>query len=392
MWKTAWYNFAPRLGGTWTAHSQPGSETVVRVGGGVFFDTANEVASLGYSELGFVAYQIPFGAQLPFTPAQLNVPITSTPPYTDAVVVAFPSHMQLPYTIEWNTSVQQALGKNQAMTISYVGGNGRRLIGTQLLSLTTLNPNFGEVQYFRGGITSNYQALQVQLQRSLARGVRALASYTWSHSLDFGSNSTALPLQRGNADSDVRNNFQGGASWDLPSSHRASLTGTALDGWGIDGRLNVRSAFPVTLGGDNVTDPTTGGTYAGGLNLVGGQPTYLYGAQYPGHRAINRAAFAVPTTGTAGNAPRNFVRGFGTTQVNLAARRVFHLHDAVALQLRAEAFNILNHPNFGYVDPIYTDATFGQATQMLNSSLATMASQYQQGGPRSMQFSLKLLF
>ncbi len=73
-------------------------------------------------------------------------------------------------------------------------------------------------------------------------------------------------------------------------------------------------------------------------------------------------------------------------------RREFHLRDAVALQFRAEAFNILNHPNFGLIDPTFTDATFGQATQMLNQSLGTVASQYQQGGPRSMQFALKLLF
>jgi hypothetical protein len=62
------------------------------------------------------------------------------------------------------------------------------------------------------------------------------------------------------------------------------------------------------------------------------------------------------------------------------------------LHFRAETFNLLNHPNFGYVDQTYTDATFGQATEMLNTSLGTVASQYQQGGSRSMQFALKLTF
>jgi hypothetical protein len=62
------------------------------------------------------------------------------------------------------------------------------------------------------------------------------------------------------------------------------------------------------------------------------------------------------------------------------------------LQFRAESFNLFNHPNFGYVDPIYTDATFGQATEMLNSSLGTVAAEYQQGGARSMQFALKAVF
>jgi Carboxypeptidase regulatory-like domain/TonB dependent receptor len=392
LWDTTWYNFAPRLGMAWTAHDQPGRETVVRAGGGVFFDSANEVAALGYNGLGFEAYQLLNGAQLPFTASQLDVPITVTPPYTSAVITAFPEHLQLPYTLEWNTSIQQALGKNQAFTISYVGSNGRRLIGEQELSLTSFNPNFGEVVYFPNGITSNYQALQTQFQRTVARGIQALASYTWSHSIDFGSSTFELPLQRGNSDFDVRNNLQGGISWDLPTIDRAALVNILSNGWGLDARLNVRSAFPVTPQGNEFIDPATGSISNGELNLVAGQPIYVYGNQYPGGKAINPAAFSLPATGISGDAPRNFVRGFGATQLNMAARREFHLHHDLVLKFRAEAFNILNHPNFGYVDPLYTDATFGQATETLNSSLGTVASQYQQGGPRSMQFALKLHF
>jgi TonB dependent receptor len=392
LWKTSWYNLAPRLGVAWTPRNRPGSETVLRAGGGVFFDTANEVAAEGYSDLGFRAYTESSGLALPYTPSQLTVPISTTPPYTSSVILAFPPHLQLPYTLEWNMSLQQALGKNQAFTLSYVGSNGRRLIGLQELSLTSHNPNFGTVDYFATGITSNYQALQAQFQRSVAHGIQVLASYTWSHSLDFGSTYAELPLQRGNSDFDVRNNLQGGISWDLPTIDRGKLFNMLSNGWGLDARLNVRSAFPVTLEGNEVVDPATGGISYGGLNLVAGQPVYVYGNQYPGGKAINKAAFTLPATGILGDAPRNFVRGFGATQLNLAARREFRLHDALALQFRAEAFNILNHPNFGYIDPTYTDLMFGQATETLNSSLGTMASQYQQGGPRSMQFALKLHF
>jgi hypothetical protein len=392
LWKTTWYNFAPRLGLAWTAHDQPGAETVFRVGGGVFFDSANEVASLGYSGLGFRAFALQTGAQVPFTASQLVVPVTVTAPYTSGTITAFPSHLQLPYTLQWNVSLQQALGKNQSLTLSYVAAEGRRLTGLQQKSLTKLNPNFGTVQYFASGLTSNYQALQVKFQRSVTKGVQALASYTWSHTLDFGSNSNALPLQRGDADFDVRNNLQGGVSWELPGLRDSKPAALFLNNWGVDARLSTRSAFPVTLGGALTTNPATGSQYSGGLNLVPGQPIYLYGSQYPGGRSINKAAFSLPTTGTAGNAARNFVRGFGTAQVNLAVRRDFPLHDVVVLHFRAETFNLLNHPNFGYVDPTYTDATFGQATKMLNASLGTVASQYQQGGARSMQFALKLTF
>ena len=167
---------------------------------------------------------------------------------------------------------------------------------------------------------------------------------------------------------------------------------TVANGWGADFRLITRTAYPITLGGKTLTDPTTGAQYSGGLNVVQGVPIYLDGSQSPGGKAINRAAFSLPATGIQGNAPRNFVRGFGATQGNLSLRREFHLGNDLKLSFRAETFNLFNHPIFGYVDPTYTDAQFGQATQTLNSSLGTMASQYQQGGPRSMQFALKLNF
>jgi Carboxypeptidase regulatory-like domain/TonB-dependent Receptor Plug Domain len=392
LWKTAWYNFAPRLGVAWTAHDQPGLQTVLRAGGGVFFDSLNEVATLGYSGLGFRADNVETGATIPFTPSELNIPISVGAPYTAATITAFPTHMQLPYTLEWNVSLQQALGASQSMTISYVGANGRRLTGLQEDYLTALNQNFGSVDYFQSGVTSNYQALQVQFQRSVAKGIQALVAYTWSHAIDFGSNATVLPLQRADADFDVRNNFQAGMSWELPKVTTGHIVEAVLNDWALDARLNVRTAFPITLGGAPFIDPATGTEYPGTLNVVPGQPFYLYGSQYPGGKAINPAAFSLPPAGVIGNAPRNHLRGFGETQLNLAIRRDIPLHNRVTLRFRAEAFNLLNHPNFGYIDPMYTDATFGQAISMLNTSLGTVASQYQQGGARSMQFALKLVF
>lgn len=392
LWKTSWLNFAPRLGVAWTARDPAGWETVVRAGGGVYFDTLNQIAALGYEGVGFSAYNVYSGITLPFTPAQINFPVTTNPPYTGANVFAFPEHLQLPYTLQWNASLQQALGKAEAMTLSYVGANGRRLLSEQQVDLTSVNPLFGTVYYYPSNLTSNYQALQVEFQRSVSRGIQALVAYTWSHSLDFGSDSTALSLQRGNSNFDVRNNFQAGLSWDVPKVGTDKVVRTLLNDWGIDGRINARSAFPVSLDGSTYTDIATGNTTYTGLNRVPNIPIYLYGSQFPGGRAINKAAFTVPAIGVNGDAPRNFVRGFGATQLNLAVRRRFLLGDKLQMQFRAEAFNILNHPNFGYVDPTYSDATFGQATQTLNQSLGTVASQYQQGGSRSMQFAIRLLF
>ena len=389
LWKTSWYNIAPRIGAAWTAHNEAGRETVVRAGGGVFFDTDDEVAANGYDFLGFTGFQIIPGAVLPVTPAQLNFGASLAKPYT--TVVAFPAHLQLPYTLQWNVSLQQALGKSQTVTISYVASEGRRLIEILEQSVSNFNPSFTNVDSLQAGITSNYQALQVQFQRSARHGLQALASYTWSHSIDFGSQDSAQPATRGNSDFDVRNNAQVGLTWDLAAVHGGRVITSLFGHWGIDGRLIARSAFPITLHGNRLTDPATGSQYYGNVNVVPNQPLYLYSSIYPGGRELNKAAFQLPTSGT-GDAPRNFVRGFGETQLNLAVRRDFPIRDKFSIQFRAETFNSLNHPIFGLVDSTLTDATFGQATQTLNQSLGTMSPQYQQGGPRSMQFALKAQF
>jgi hypothetical protein len=242
------------------------------------------------------------------------------------------------------------------------------------------------------GVSSSYNALQLQFQRSVAHGLNALASYTWSHSLDFGSNNAALPTIRGNSDFDVRNNFQGGLSWTLPHPTSTGVIAALAKDWGLDLRVAARTGFPVNILGTYLTDALSGNQYYSGVNRVSAQPIYRYDPQYAGGRILNKAAFALPTGASIGNAPRNFVRGFGATQINLAARRSFPLYENLRLEFRAEAFNVLNHPNFGFINSTYTDALFGQATKMLNQSLGTVSSQYQQGGPRSMQFALKLLF
>ncbi len=399
LWGTSWYNFAPRAGLAWTVHSQPGRETVLRTGAGVYFDTGNQTAASGFSGLGFSSYVLPSNVPLPIPSSTFDFTTDVSASYTTGTVVVYPKHLQLPYTLQWNASIDQALGHSQVFTLSYVGSAGRRLLQQQQSSVTKLNPLFGTIVYYPNGLTSNYQALQLKYQRSVAHGLHALASYTWSHSLDYGSTNATYAYSYGNSDFDVRHNFQAGMSWDIPGTLRNHLLSSVLGGWGLDSRLNVRTAFPITLLGNSLTDPT-GSRYYSGVNYDASKPVFLYGKQYPGGKKINggpnvatgSAAFSLPSGTNAGNAPRNFVRTFGATQVNLALRREIKLADALSLQVRAESFNVLNHPNFGYVNPALTNVLFGQATMTLNSSLGTMSSLYQQGGPRSMQLSLKLLF
>ena len=389
MWHASLGNLAPRLGIAWQADTLKNWETVIRGGGGVFFDTNNEIALSAFLGFGFRTIALYNSSPMPFTTAQQDISVSVAPPYTNLDV--YPSHLQLPYSLEWNTAIEQGLGQNNTVTVSYLGSSGRRLSALQELDLSTINPSFDEINYVRG-VTSDYDALQAKFQRNVSKGVNALVSYTWSHSIDYGSNSGALLVTRGNSDFDVRQSFQGGLTWEPPHLQSSRLTSGLLNGWALDGRLIARTGFPVTLEGNFSTDPATGSEFYTNVNLVPNQPIYRYGGQFPGGRSLNPAAFAYPTGANPGNAPRNFARGFGESQVNFAAKRDFPFSERVHLQFRAEAFNILNHPNFGFVDPNLNDPTFGQATETLNQSLGTVASQYQQGGPRSMQFALRFAF
>lgn len=127
-------------------------------------------------------------------------------------------------------------------------------------------------------------------------------------------------------------------------------------------------------------------------NLVFGVPLYIYDDNLPGGRKINATAFLVPAAGQVGNFGRNQVRGLGAWQANLAARREFLISEKLKLQLRMEAFNAFNHPNFGTIQTTITAANFGQPTNMLNQQLTGLSALYQSGGPRSCQVAVKLIF
>ena len=400
LWKTSWYNFAPRLGFAYVLNSDVAHETVLRGGGGVFFDTGQQLAAYAFNGPGYSAtnyYGSAYGTPASFPLLAPNtMPSVSeslVPPY--GAVYTSPSHLQLPYTFQWNASLEQALGKSQSLTISYVGANGRRLLEQQYYAdISSYNPNFSSLYVITNGLTSSYNALQVKFQRQISKGLQVLGSYTWAHSLDYGSFNSAFPYKRGNADQDVRNNASAALSYDLPHSDTSTWMTALTSSWSIDGRFTARTGFPVPLNGNELTDPTTGQIFYSGLNIVPNAPLFLYGSrsEYPGGRTINPAAFSLPLGNDYGNAPRNFVYGFGAVQTDISIRRSFPLYDKVHGEFRAESFNTFNHPNFGEIDGNYGDVQFGQAIAILSQSLGTLSPLYQMGGPRSLQLSLRIMF
>ncbi|MET0623346.1 MAG: TonB-dependent receptor, partial [Pyrinomonadaceae bacterium] len=132
-------------------------------------------------------------------------------------------------------------------------------------------------------------------------------------------------------------------------------------------------------------------------DLVGGVRLYVEDPLAPGGRRLNPPAFSA-ASGRQGTLGRNALRGFGLSQLDLAVGRQFALSERTRLQLRAEVFNVSNHPNFG--DPVgdLQSRLFGLSTQTLARSLGTgginggLSPLYQVGGPRSVQLALRLGF
>jgi hypothetical protein len=274
------------------------------------------------------------------------------------------------------------------------------------------NPNFtGEFVVMRNDADSSYNALQVQYRHRLARGLQTLLSYTSAHAIDDAS-SDAYPVnlpagdaplsqERGSSDYDIRHTFSGAISYNIPAPG-SGIWKSVFGNWGADSIVYARSAPPVNVvtGLNPFPDGQLETGYLGVArpNLVPGAPLWIADPDVAGGQEINRAAFSTPTGAVQGNLGRNALRGFDATDVDLTLRRQFKLHERLALQARADLFNIFNHPNFGSPINYLSSPQFGQSTQMLGASLGSGAQNgglnplYQIGGPRSAQLALKLLF
>src|SRR5262249_40419409 len=138
--------------------------------------------------------------------------------------VAFNPHLELPYTLQWNVALEQALGKHQTVSASYVGASGRRLLQSSAVFLPPSNPNIQNGSFIDNSARSDYDALQIQFQRRLSHGLQALASYTWAHSTDSGSAGSGQLLSNagtlgtssnhGPSDFDIRHAFSIGLTYD----------------------------------------------------------------------------------------------------------------------------------------------------------------------------------
>ncbi len=438
LWQANKHNFGPRLGIAYNVRNTAGKELIIKGGWGLFYGLGNQQGAQGTQGFPYGRTRYLYGSDgytFPISPADGGVvPFSLIPSYS--FMFAFDPHLKDPRVYEWNVTAEQALGASRSLTVTYVANSGDNLLRRNMLTPAMGgNTAFAYLDVVTNDSWSTYNALQAQFKQRPWRGLQFIASYTWAHAIDNGSN-VNLPnpygtvynpsWDNGNSDFDVRHSFSAALSYEVRGvKGKGRFADGLTSGWALDNLFRAQSADPVNV--------TTGRVPTFGLwwnsdaanqrpDIVTGEPLYLYGSQYPGGKRINPAAFAAPADFIQGDLPRNKLRGFGAWQEDIAIRRTFRLTERYSLLFRAEAFNLFNHSNFG--DPgSQSDGTnhlcsvfdmnglcsatninsvinpnFGLSTQVLSNSLGTggadggFSSLYQMGAPRSLQMALKLQF
>jgi carboxypeptidase family protein/TonB-dependent receptor-like protein len=393
--------FAPRLGFAW----QPRDKWVVRGSFGIF-DAPRDAENYtdGALGLGFNPHNQGNGG---YTNGSAAFPLSVGPPAGTVIFPTvqtlsstfanyssaeyYPRSMPTVYVEQYLLGVQRELGRGLMLDTSYVYTRGRNLnFATDINQATTPgstavggfectsfyhcgnpNPVFNSIaaQYYTG--YSNYNALQLRLLKKMSYGLSFQLNYAWSKSLDTGTgnghgsgidiyqNAYTPSLNYGKSDFDAANTLVGQITYELPFGHgRQFVLHGPLDqiagGWRLASLFQWHGGVPFT--------PVIQSSIADGID-PGLDPAFAAGTTlYPeqignpnvSHRShamwFNPAAFANPADGTFGDAHRNTLIGPGFANVNLSLAKEFPLHEAIALEIKADAYNMFNHINWGNPD------------------------------------------
>ena len=386
IWRGGFADVAPRIGAAYRI--TPDARSVLRAGFGVFYDTGLGAATDEINASPFNSWQLgaPYG----------NNPLPSGP----AIQYGFAGDLRLPWVREWNVTWQEAWTDRATASISYVGSSGEHLLRREGLLFPA--PGIAELELATSHGNSAYHGLQAQYRQRLTGGLEGLFSYTWSHSIDTGSWDSPVYLvrpgltaaqDRASSNFDVRHAFTAAVTYDM---HFLKGTRFLSSGWGADAIFHARSGFPI----DVLTAETFNGiSFANFIrpDVVPGISMWMADPTAASGQRLNSAAFTRPPDSTQGNLPRNAIRGFGMTQLDVALHRAVSVSDRVALEVRAEATNVLNQPNFA--DPVRYLASplFGQSTSLnlmlgSGSPRSGLTPAFQIGGPRMVQIGLRVRF
>jgi hypothetical protein len=420
-------NFAPRLGIAWS----PTPKWTVRAGAGFFYvqDTGNprfdmsrniqgRITSTGVVSLANLTFE------QPFTGGAVNVCGVPTPPFVCVITpqgLANDAHRRTPYVEQYELNIQRQLSGNTVLEVGYLGTQGHRLerlisynlpypSATGSVVSRSPSPEFGNIQYLAGVVNSNYHSLSAKLTRRMSAGLTFLAGYTFAKSIDDGSgirtlgsdqlkpqDGTCVSCERGLSIFDTRHRFVSSVLYALPvGKGRKYLThglaSSLIGGWELSSIWTMSTGFPLNISAGK--DQSNTGHGYDRPNNVPGANANLDSSKRSTSEWFDIQAFALQPFGTYGTLGRNTVTGPGIFDVDFSTLKNFNFTERIYMQLRVEAFNVLNHPNFGDPNlslssdsvtqagiPIPGSGAFGT----INSTRSTIAM-------RQLQFGLKIVF
>lgn len=360
-----------------------------------------------------------------------------------------PLVVRLPTLDGWNLAVQHQFKYDTALQIAYVGSHGIHNMfdssnqfdpnQATIAGFNQINPATGQMYtyndrqpYFNGiaqtlGVgygapfgwtqslrynnneaTSSYNALQVKLEKRFSHGFQLLSHYTWSKAMSHESYYFAIDPRVGYGASYYNRPqaFVLAGNWDLPFGRGKAFGGDVpkwldyvIGGWATNGTLTIQSGLPYTpsyalcnsdqdLG---ICRPShSGNAYnlgAGSFDPVTHSVQYFTPSPYElGTTSNSFGPYVRPAVGTFGNINRDSLYGPGYWNTDLSVAKRFPLAESVALQFRAEAFNLFNHANLGM--PNSCVDCQGQGAGLITSTVSSQDGT----SMRRLQFALRLEF
>jgi outer membrane receptor protein involved in Fe transport len=399
-------NFQPRIGFAYS----PGRlrNTVLRGGFGMF-NERNNVDIIQNTGQPFQFNQTFFSIEQLSDPLRGlgNLPLareTTNPVFRGPFSMNYPDrgNSRNGYILHYNLMVQREFGGNLSIELGYVGKQSRKLSRSVAANPAVFVPgqstsaNIESRRIFRPGIYSsltessnsangNYNSLQVEVIRRLARGFSIQGAYTLAKSIDDVSGltlggTTPNPFDwtsaRGVSDFDQLHNANVSFVFELPKWGQAPYHKILLNDWELSGVFTARSGAPFSVfSGRDIALSGTGNQTADAV----GNPEREHASKADAiQQWFNTSAFAAPETGRFGNTARNVVRGPGMWDLNLGVFRNIPVTERYRVQFRSEFFNLLNHTNLGTPNSTMNNVAFGR---ILSG-----------GGSRVIQFALKISY